>query len=238
MSVSDEEIEVNKAEVNKSDDLVFLLFCAFIYEKRTSPGVSGVNETIGGLSCWLTKADKLKLDVEPCSPSTLDFDDPDTARLIDTLNAYSPEFPLKMLFSKESDTYVAKRISVLSPSTYTYKFSGPLELPFFHGGKIAVDGDVSFDTIVDLLASHRELSFTTEIDVTGSLVNCTSETLQLAFDNLRRTIYDKPDEELSGFSLRGSCQSETSLEDLLVRSWRISFTTTEARSCLSAVKIF
>lgn len=237
---SDDEIEVDK-DSSKPDDLVFLLFCAFIYEKRTCRDRNGcLDETIAGLSCWLTEADKLKLDVEPCKPSTLNFEDHDTTKLIDVLNAYSPEFPLTFLFSKESDTYVAKRINVLSPSTYTYKFpSGSLEVPFLHGGKIVVDGDASFDTIVDLLTSHGKLAFTTEIDVAGSLVNCTSQTLQLAFDTLRQTISDNSDEELSVFSVKGSCPTSTlSIEDVQLRKWQISFTNTGGRSCLSAVKVF
>lgn len=75
---------------NKSDDLVFLLYCAFIFEKRTRPGTPSVDKKMGELSAWLTQSGKLRLDVEPCEASTLDFDDPDTPRIVDVLNTYSP----------------------------------------------------------------------------------------------------------------------------------------------------
>ena len=233
---SDDEVE------KKADDLVFLLFCAFIYEKRTRPGAAAVDERLGELSAWLTHHDKLRVDVAPCSPSTLDFDDPDTPRLVDALNTYAPEFPIDFVFSDNSVSYLARRINFHSPSVYRYKLrSGSLDLPFLHGGRVEVEGDISFDSVVDIV--DNKMAFTTEIDVSGSLVGCSGESVKLAMNLLRRVVCDNPDDELFLFSICGGVKFEDDtdpvVDPIMVRKWRISFSTQNAEStrwCLKASK--
>lgn len=233
---SDDETEV------KQDDLVFLLFCVFIFEKRTRPGVPSVNKRLGELSEWLTRNDKLRLGVDSSEASTLDFDDPDTPRVVDALNTYSPEFPLNLIFSENSGSYIARRINVQSPSTYKYKLSsGGLDLPFFHGGRIDIDGDVFFDSVVDLLSSQQKLALTTSIDVSGSLVGCNPESVKLAMKHLRQVIFDHSDEELFQFSVSGRVNFEDDadsvVDPVVVRKWHISFSKFDFRWCLKCNKV-
>ena len=235
---------IDKVEPKVGSDLVFLLYCAFIYAKRTRSGVAQVDRNLAELGEWLTQNQKLKLDVESCEASTLDFDDPDTPRVVDALNTYSPDFPLNLVFSDNSDSYVAKRINVRSPSLYTYRLrSGALDLPFLHGGKIEVYGDVSFDSVVDLLSNQRELALTTEIDVTGSLVGCSPESVELAIKHLCRVLCDNSDDELFVFSICGSVNFENVadavVDSVRVRKWTISFSTSPpkpSRWCLKCSK--
>lgn len=222
-------------------DLEFLLFCAFIFEKRTRSGVSSVDKSLSELSTWLTQTDKLKIDVDPCAASTLDFDDADTPRVVDALNTYSPEFPLNLNFSDNSGSYIARRIDVRSPSVYKYRLtSGTLDLPILHGGRVEVDGDVSFDTVVDLLSSQKKLAFTTEIDVSGSLVGCSPESIKLAMKHLREIVCDTSDDELFVFSITGDVNFEnvgdSVFGNVLVRKWRISFSSEDSRWCLKCSK--
>lgn len=235
---SDDEIETEVKHKVKQDDLVFLLFCAFIFEKRTRSGVPSVDKRLGELSAWLTHSDKLRLSADSCEASTLDFDDADTPRIVDALNTYSPEFPLNLIFSENSGSYIAKRINVRSPSTYKYKLtSGGLDLPFFHGGRIEIEGDVLFDSVVDLLSSVSTLAFTTEIDVSGSLVGCNPESVKLGMKHLRQVIFDHSDEELFQFSVSGGVNFENDadsvVDSVVVRKWTISFSSTsDSRWCL------
>lgn len=223
---------------NESDDLLLLLFCAFIYQKRTRPGNPQVDKKLAELSEWLTQNGKLRVDVESCAASTLDFDLPDTAKVVDALKTYRPEFPLVFLFSDNSGSYMARRIDVRSPSLYTYRLrSGTLDLPLLHGGKVQVDGDVSFESVVDLLNSQKELALTTEIDVSGSLVGCSPESVGLAMNHLRRIVGSTPDDELFLFSICGSVRFEeptdADFDPILVRKWTISFSSSgSSRWCL------
>ena len=222
----------------KQDDLVFMLFSAFIFERRTRQGIPSVDKYLADLSSWLTVNDKLKTDVDVCTPSTLDFDDADSPRVVDALNTYCPEFPLVLLFSKNSGTHVARRLTVRSPSTYSYRLvPGILDLPLLHGGKVVVEGDVSFDSVVDLLSSHKSEAFTTEMEVSGTLVGCNSESVKKAMYHLRQSIYQLKDDELFGFSLSGSCSESFEVDSVLVRKWRISFSGSPS-STLCARKIF
>lgn len=219
------------------NDLVFLLYCAFIFDKRTRDGVPSVDKYLEETSSWLRENNKLNLEVEPCAPSTLDFDDADAPRVVDVLNAYSPEFPLNLEFSDNSSSYVAKRLQLESPATYSYRIrSGTLDLPFLHGGKIKVDGDISFDAVVDLLSSQQRLAFTTEIDVSGSLVGCDPDSILVAIRHLRQWIYETPDDLLFGFSVCGKTKP-IEVDSVMVRKWRISFSRTDERSCLSVGKV-
>ena len=207
-----------------TDDLVFMLFSAFIFERRTRQGSPSLDKHLAELSSWLKANDKLKTDVDACTPSTLDFDDADSPRIVDALNTYSPEFPLVLLFSKNSGTHVARRLKTLSPSTYSYRLApGILDLPFLHGGKVVVEGDVSFDSVVDLLSRKTPQVFTTDVEVSGSLVGCNSESVKNAMYHLRQGIYERNDDELFGFSLCGYCSLNFEVDSLLVRKWRISF---------------
>lgn len=241
---SDDESEPKVNIKVKQDDLVFLLFCAFIFEKRTRSGVPSVDQRLGELSEWLTRNDKLRLGVDSCEASTLNFDDPDAPRVVDALNTYSPEFPLNLIFTENSGSYIARRLHIQSPSTYKYKLiSGVLDLPFFHGGKIEIDGDVSFDSVVDLLSCSSKLALTTEIDVSGSLVGCNSESVKLAMKHLRRAIFDNSDEELFQFSVSGSVNFEDDadsvVDPVVVRKWKILFSgsTSDSRWCLKCLKM-
>jgi len=231
---------------NDEMDLAFLLFCSFIYEKRTRSGSAAVDQRLGELSAWLTENHKLRVDVEPCAPSTLDFDDPDAPRVVDALNTYNPEFPIDFVFSENSGSYLARRINFHSPSVYKYKLrAGSLDLPFLHGGRVEVEGDISFDTVVDLLATQNATQiFTTEIDVSGSLVGCSGESLKLAMNHLRRLLCDNSDDELFLFSICGGVKFEDAddsvLDPVVVRKWTISFSTPNpadpARWCLKCVQ--
>lgn len=222
----------------ETHDLLFLLFCAFIYEKRTRPGSPQVDKRLAELSEWLTQNGKLQVDVESCAASTLDFDLPDTAKLVDALKTYCPEFPLVFIFSDNSGSYMARRIDVRSPSLYTYRLrSGTLDLPLLHGGKVQVDGDVSFESVVDLLNSQKELALTTEIDVSGSLVGCSPESVKVAMRHLRRVVGSTPDDKLFIFSICGSVNFEeptdADVDSVLVRKWTISFSSpSSSRWCL------
>lgn len=224
----------------KQDDLVFMCFSAFIFERRTRQGIPSVDKHLADLSSWLTANDKLKTDVDLCTPSTLDFDDADSPRLVDALNTYCPEFPLVLLFSKNSGTHVARRLNIRSPSTYSYRLvPGILDLPLLHGGKVVVEGDVHFDSVVDLLSSQKSEAFTTEMEVSGSLVGCNSESVKKAMYHLRQSIYEMMDEELYGFSLSGSCRESFEVESVFVRKWRISFSVSgTSSSTLCVRKIF
>lgn len=222
--------------MGEQEDLVFLLFCAYIYEKRTRDH----ELKLGEISSWLTESQKLKLDVEPCAASTIDFDDPDTPRIVDVLNTYAPEFPLRFIFSQNSQSYIATRINFQSPSTYHYNIkSGTLDVPFFHGGKVKVDGDVSFDTIVDLISN--KIALTTEIEVSGSLVGCSKNNVKTAMKNITQIIYDNLDQELFTFSICGNVKFENSedsvLDSIHIRSWTISFQNIkENRWCLKCTR--
>lgn len=233
----------NETEEKSTNDLVFLLFCAFIYEKRTRSGPAAVDQRLGELSAWLTEHDKLRVDVEPCAPSTLDFDDPDAPRVVDALNTYAPQFPLNFVFSENTGSYLARRINFHSPSVYKYKLrSGTLDLPFLHGGRVEVEGDISFDTVVDLLATtQNKIALTTEIDVSGSLVGCSVESVKLAMNHLRRILYDNSDDELFLFSICGGVKFEDAedsvIDPVVVRKWRILFFSPESsRWCLKCTQ--
>ena len=234
------EHEPQEKPLTNSDDVGFVLYCAFIFEKRTRSGAPSLDTSLAETSAWLLTNNKLKLDIEPCAPATLDFDDADTPRVVDLLNIYSPEFPLSLTFSDNSRSYAAKRIQVQSPATYSYKIgSGILDLPFLHGGKIKVAGDVSFDTVVDLLSSHKSLVFTTDIDVAGELVGCNPDSVQVAIRHLRQWILEKRDDDLFEFSVCGRAPA-LDVDPVVVRKWRLTYATTDddSRACLSAVKVF
>lgn len=211
--------------MSSEDDLVFLLFCVFIYEKRTRPGYTDVDNKLSEMSKYLTSVNKLKLDVQPCAPCLLDFDDPDTPRLVDVLNTYAPEFPINFDFSENSRSYIASRIKIDSPSLYKYKIqTGVLDIPFLHGGCIQVEGDVSFDTVVDLLSTASTKVFSTDIDVSGSLVGCSKESVEKAITYLQQIVYDNQDHELFMFSICGSVdfEEEPVIHPVKIRGWTIS----------------
>lgn len=220
-----DEFQLDEPDPRPSqDDLVFMLFSAFIFERRTRQGRPTVDKHLSDLSSWLTANDKLRTDVDVCTPCTLDFDDADSPRIVDALNTYCPEFPLVLLFSKNSGTHVARRLKTVSPSTYSYRLvPGILDLPLLHGGRVVVEGDVSFDSVVDLLSSQKSEAFTTEMEVSGSLVGCNSESVKKAMYHLRTIVYQLNDEELFGFSLSGCCRESFDVDPVLVRKWRISF---------------
>lgn len=223
----------------KKDDVGFVLFCAFIFEKRTRPGSPSLDTSLAETSAWLIKNNKLNLNVEPCAPATLDFDDADTPRVVDLLNTYAPEFPINLQFSDNSRSYAARRIQLKSPATYSYTIhSGILDLPFLHGGMIEVVGDVSFDTVVDLLSSNQSLAFTTRIHVSGELAGCDVDSVQLAIRHLRQCILEKRDDDLFEFSVCGRAPA-LDVEPVVVRKWRLSYSRTDdSRACLRAVKVF
>ncbi len=229
----------------KSDDLGFVLFCGYIFDKRTRPGFPSLDKYLQEICSWLIKSNKLKVDADVCAPATVDFNDADAPRLVDVLNTYSPEFPLNFVLSENSENsgaYVARRLRLSSPSTYSYHLaSGVLDLPFFHGGKIKVEGDLSFDSVVDLLSIDVGRALTSDIDVSGSLVGCDSESVRVAIDHLRRGLFENPDEDLFGFSLCGACEASCNAIDVdavVVRKWEISFTTDAKSSCLRVTKHF
>ena len=106
---------------------------------------------------------------------------------------------------------------------------------------IEIDGDVFFDSMVDLLSCVDTLSFTTEIDVSGSLVGCNPESVKLAMEHLREGIFDHSDEELFQFSVSGSVDFENDtdsvVDSIVVRKWTISFSSTsDSRWCLKCFK--
>lgn len=233
-----QELQDSKLSMKK-DDVGFVLYCAFIFEKRTRSGSPSLDTSLAETSAWLIKNNKLNLDVEPCAPAMLDFDDADTPRVVDLLNMYAPEFPINLQFSDNSRSYAARRIQLKSPATYSYTIhSGTLDLPFLHGGKIEVAGDVSFDTVVDLLSSHQSLAFTTKIQVSGELSGCDVDSVQLAIRHLRQWILEKRDGDLFEFSVCGRAPA-LDVEPVVVRKWRLSYSRTDdSRACLSAVKVF
>ncbi|CAM9106941.1 unnamed protein product [Sphacelaria rigidula] len=242
--VSADEIGGDEVSADKvsADDLGFTLFCGFIFEKRTRSGVDHLDKYLKEISSWLIESGKLNVDVDPSKAATVDFSDADAARLVDALNTYSPEFPLNFVLSGSSDAGLARRLRLRSPSTYSYTdSSGPLELPSLHGGKVNVEGDLFFDSVVDLLSTDVCRALTTEINVTGSLVGCNSENLKAAVEHLCQGIRENPDDDLFGFSLCGDCEVSLEVDLILVRKWVISFSVIDFhnhRSCLRVSKNF
>lgn len=153
---------------------------------------------------------------------------------------------MNLIFSENSGTYIARRINLFSPSLYMYRLpSGTLDLPLFHGGNVEVDGDVSFDSVVDLLSSYKTSNYTTEIDVSGSLVGCNQESVKLAMKHLREAICENSDDDLFIFSICGSVyfenDTDSTFENIQVRKWTISFSSmfsSSTRWCLKCIKTF
>lgn len=237
-----EDKEVIDRTKKKQNDLPFLLYCAFIFDKRTKDGSASVDQHLADTKSWLSH--QLRLDVEPFVPSVLNFNDADAPRLVEVFNTYLPQFPLNLEFSDNSVSHLAKRLTIQSPATYSYKLrQGILDLSFLHGGDVEIDGDVAFDTVVDLLFSHKELALTTDINVSGSLVGCDPDSVSVATRHLREYLYETDDENLFGFSICGGTPAVDVNYSimLLVRKWKISFSragSDESRSCLCVEKVF
>jgi hypothetical protein len=221
-------------------DRVFVSFCSFIFEKRTQD-LSIMDNDLKQISNLLQEYGTLNLDVDPCGrASILDFgDDPDASRIVALLNSYWPEFPLDIKLSK--DTFPANSLNIQSPSSFRYHLSDtpPFDLPMLHGGPIeVVGGDVSFDSIVDALGSTpADIVFTTDINISGTLVGCTRESLQHAVDVLHQSLIEAPDKDLFGFSLSASLdegQLAPNIDPVFLRMWVISFSTSDTRCCLQA----
>ena len=211
-------------EVNHSaQDLEFLLFVAFIFEKRTKDSNPDSDKVLLDLSTYLQKNNKINVDVDPCQAVILKLNSPDTPRIIDYINEYSPDFPLKMVFDDPSNVYIAKRLSIKSSSTYSYESNGVIDLPFFHGGKINIDGDVNFDSIIDLINSQSLLTLTSEITVSGNIVGLTLESVNKAMKSLRNAIYETPDEDIHGFLVKGSNTEQIYVEPIFIRKCVIKF---------------
>ena len=196
---------------------------AFIFDKRTTDYGGETDKNLSELVSWLKTNKKINTDVEPCQPVHLLLSDTDSPRLIDALNKYSPDFPISMVLDDSSQVYIPKRLSIWSPSVYSYQSSGSIDLPLFHGGKVNITGDVNFDSIVDLINSQNVISFTTEINVSGNLIGCDNESVNLAVKHLRDGIYDMLDENIHGFVVRGVCNNSVFVKTVRVRNWVISF---------------
>lgn len=224
-------------------DLIFVAFCAFIFEKRTQQAQNSTSDkNLSEISKLLQEYGKLNLDCGDKAP-TLDFDDPDSSKLVALLNTYSPDFSINLKFSK--DTFPANTLNIRSPSTFRYELqelqenSEPFHLPLLHGGKIeVVGGDLSFDSVVDaLISTPAHIVFTTDINISGALVGCTHESLQNAVDVLRRGLSEEPEENIFRFSLSASIDEEQvlpSIDPVVVRTWIISLSTSDSRCCLQA----
>ena len=224
--VPDVPEQVNEVKVQDQipqQDLGFVLFLAFIFDKRTINYGGETDKNLTELTSWLKTNKKINTDVEPCQPVHLSLSDADSPRLIDALNKYSPDFPISMVLDDSSHAYITKRLNIWSPSIYSYQSGSSIDIPLFHGGKINVIGDVNFDSIVDLINSQNVLSFTTEINVSGTLIGCDNESVNLAVKHLRDGIYDMLDENIHGFVVRGVCNSSVFVKTVRVRNWVISF---------------
>ena len=226
-SVPDESMSDTKP-VSDQQDFGFLLFLAFIFEKRSKNSTKPDNDkTMGELVTWLKENKKINIDVEPCNPVILNTGDPDNSVIIDALNTYSPDFPISMILKDPSDTYILKKLEISSPSTYSYESNGVIDIPFLHGGIINISGDVNFDSIVDLINSQSLLAFTSEINVSGKLVGCDNDTINLAVKYLRDGIYNTSDENIHGFSVKGVCENPLFVKPVYVRNWVITFKQSE-----------
>lgn len=224
---------VSKLSSPLGDDLNFLLFSLFIYDKRTRSSTnSSVDGDLEKMASWLKETNKLNTDVDPCQAVTLNSSDPDTPHIIDALNTYAPAFPITLLIGDSSDTYVAKRLHV---SSYTCDVgSGAIDLPFFHEGRIYVSGDLSFDGVVDLLTTQSV--FTTDVDVSGSLVGCDRESVERSLMSLKKMLQVTSDGDIHQFSVRGGCHRDIKVRSKYVRRWVISFTRDGDRGCLCLKK--
>lgn len=212
-------------EVNHStQDLEFLLFVAFIFEKRTKDSNPASDKVLLDLSTYLQKNNKINVDVDLCQAVILKLNYPDTPRIIDYINEYSPDFPLKIVSDDPLNVHLAKRITVQNPSKYIYESNGVIDLPFFHGGMVEINCDVNFDSIIDLLISQSSLALTSEITVSGNIVGLTLESVNKAMKSLRNALYVIPDEDIYGFLLKGSKNTEQfSVKPIRVRKWLITF---------------
>jgi len=141
-----------------------------------------------------------------------------------------PDFPISIILNDPSDTYMLKKLEISSPSKYSYEYNGVIDLPFLQGGIINISGDVNFDSIVDLINSQSLLAFTTEINVSGKLIGCDNDSINLVVKYLRDGIYDTTDENIHGFLVRGICENPLFVKPVYVRNWVITFKQSEVSS--------
>lgn len=233
------------------EDLVFVSFCAYIFEKRTTLSPND-DKFLEDVSSYLKQLGVLQVNVDPCVPCILRLEDQNASFIIALLNAYLPDFPLVIILTNERNTktnILKNTLHVRSPSLIRFEIDDiskplkPFQLTHLHGGKIEIVGfDLDFESVVDILQSYpAKTVFSTDINVTGTLDGCTPEALARATDILLRIIGETPDYSLFEFSLCARfTQDFDDFDDIplnvKIRSWTITFSVDGQRCCLKASK--
>lgn len=200
-------------------DLEFLQISCFLYEYRLNKRVT--NETMEDLSEWLQNNDKLNFNVDYDTPIFVTSLSPNVSKILDIINMYSPDFPMIISIS-DTDKYMLKKLDFQSNSHVTYRGSGRMCIPCFHGGSISVDGEIDGLDILELIKVSKPFTtFTTCIESKHISIDeaYTSSILSELYD----VIENSDDDNLYQFTLKAGFRGRSpSMLTKYIRSWKIS----------------
>lgn len=221
----------------KEVDLLSIL--VFLYENRAPSAPT--NQDMQEASEMLQKEGRVNLHVDTCMPVKIDTSEGDTDVLIEAINQYQPQSPIRFHIANSADVESISRLNARGISRYTYSsgFSEPLRFLALHGGEVVIESDVELETIINSIeVSSIDTIMTTFIVVSGTIRSCTEEALDRLMRSLQVKLQLSSDDRLFGMLLVGGSDHalKYTREDV-VRSWSLSCTASGGKLHLQVTNI-